>query len=140
MLLNMFARKLPALLGFLLYTNTSQAFAIQSLSNNSKLLQPRQCEWDAGAEEFVCDDNLPTVADFVARMHDTSQDGSVDAAHSAVFYTGLTKPGEEFGETQASWFLGWLESAQVTHYWLYTAIDAHNSKCMTRVCVHLGRD
>lgn len=61
-------------------------------SNDSTLaLQRRQCVDDPNnAGNYICDDNLPTLSEIVARMRDASQGGVADSEHMAVFVWQLS--------------------------------------------------
>lgn len=59
---------------------------LSGVSNSTSFLQRRQCVTDPQAPgNYICDDELPTLADLVARMRDVSQHGQADAQHIAVF-------------------------------------------------------
>jgi hypothetical protein len=98
-------------------TNASEAINTTLTGNDSGLnayskenspLERRQCKWDATAQDFVCDEWLPTLDEMVARMHDTNDQGRATPETHAFFYSNLisptTKPEDFQDELYEMWY------------------------------------
>lgn len=118
-----------------LLTILSEVFAspIKTDSNSTYDLERRECKYNPRTDHYdICDFKLPTLAQIVARLHDTNNYGKVTPERSAVFYTNLDDPKLKSGENvQLAWLHGWLKKENVRYYWYADSLDPV-CKCCTQ--------
>lgn len=77
---------LTRLLGVLIFSSIAGADPEPSLNESSASIERRQCVSDPNNRgQWLCDDQLPTLNEIIARMQDTRHKGQVDSTHHAVF-------------------------------------------------------
>ena len=108
------------------------AFPFDQRDNHTKPLQRRQCEWDEDKQNYWdCDFDLPTLAELVAHIRDTSKKGKGDAVHHAAFYTNLDDDNlAPLRDPKKAWFHAWLKKEDLAYYWTG---DALNPLCKSMI-------
>jgi hypothetical protein len=104
-----------------------QASPFPQLHNNqTKAIQRRACDWDTQTNEFICDGNLPTLDEIVAKMRDPNNGGKALPDRPSIFYSKLGSI------TQVSlWIFGWTRTAGMSGkwYWLYGCMTSNPQSC-----------
>jgi hypothetical protein len=103
-------------------------------NNQTHLLHARQCKWSEDYQGYWdCDHYLPSIAELVEHIRDTSNDGRADAEHSVIFYTNLDDDNlAPMRNPNNAWMHGWLRKENIEYYWTGQAL---NRKCK---CRYLG--
>ena len=109
-------------------SNGTLSLPTSPANNSTHSLASRQSTWNAATNDCSCDDKLPTLAEIVARIQDTSDGGLADPYHVAVFWTNLNDPNLRTSDAQraaASCMAGFLKSRGLKYYWWFEHMNVH---------------